>query len=236
MISMGMMAAMGDGFGDNDDDNCSNFSKDSLFDDFDDDLDAENMMIGLSANLACDVGGKAAVLHEGEADEGQIRWVAPKEAGLHNSAAVVAGGGKHWYHETEQADEEPLDDSVLVAFDPNPDLEDDASDAEAGAAPAGATHPAGAEKPFMLPSPSLKAQLVKADSADSLFEDEPLAIGNIDAMVSGNITADAYKDTIEDNPLSIWEAPVEPGIRNSCVITEALSSGKNWDAALPVVE
>mmetsp|Transcript_29455 Transcript_29455/g.95015 ORF Transcript_29455/g.95015 Transcript_29455/m.95015 type:complete len:248 (+) Transcript_29455:99-842(+) len=241
MISMGMLAAIEDDFGDNNVDNCSNFSKDSLFDDFDDDLDAVNMMIGLSENLASDVGGKAAVLHEGEGDEGQIRWTAPKEAGLHNSDVVVAGGGKHWYNEEEAEDEEPLDDSVLVTFDNNINInnaDDDAdrdqsgaaeAEVEAGEAPIDVTNSTRAGKPFVLPAQPLKPQLIKADSADSLFQDEPLPVGNIDAMVSGNIAADAYKDTIEDNPLSVWKAPVEAGTRNSCVITDALSNGKNWD-------
>jgi len=215
-------------------------SNDSLFDDFDDDLDAENMMIGLSANLAAAVGGKAAVLHEGDADEGMITWKPPKEAGLHNSQAVVAGGGKHWYNEEDDDEEEPLDPSVLVTFDNvnvDSDNDEDGGDGQAseeGAAAAGPGGGASVSTGFSVPVVPMKPQLIKADSADSLFEDEPLPVGNIEANVSGNIAEDAYKDTIEDDPLQTWEAPNTYGPQNSIKVSDALEHGTNWDVVDPV--
>merc|ERR1712046_543599 len=53
----------------------------------------------LSANLCAVAGVEERKVHEGEVDEGKIRWEPPTFAGLTNSTAVDAG--THWYKEPQ---------------------------------------------------------------------------------------------------------------------------------------
>ena len=69
--------------------------EEDLWGDLEDDPD-DNVMI--SSNLAALVGTEAKEVHKGEADEGQIRWVAPKFSGLSNSDTVDSKG-THWNHD-----------------------------------------------------------------------------------------------------------------------------------------
>jgi len=200
-------------------------------------------MIGMSENLAAAVGGHAATLHAGEADEGTITWKPPKEAGLHNSNAVGGGEGKHWYHD-EEDEEEPLDPSVLVTMSEKVVFSDDEEDQEAAGAGAAQGAMVQQQQQALLLQQQQAAQLLaqqqaagaaptpaltRTDSTDSLFADEPLPVGHIDGQVSGNLEGDAFKETIEENPLALWDAPNEAGLQNCDKVTDAMQKGVNWD-------
>ena len=62
----------------------------------------------ISSNLASVIGVEEKKVHEGEPDEGQVRWVAPSFAGLSNSDTVDVKGA-HWNKEDK-----------LPAFPPSP--------------------------------------------------------------------------------------------------------------------
>ena len=55
----------------------------------------ETPTVALSANLCAIAGVEEKVVHQGDADEGVVSWVAPNLPGLNNSDAVLKKGG-HW--------------------------------------------------------------------------------------------------------------------------------------------
>ena len=63
-------------------------------------LEDETADLMISANLAQAIGVKEKAVHAGDADEGQVRWVAPSFPGLSNSDTVDTKGG-HWNRDPE---------------------------------------------------------------------------------------------------------------------------------------
>lgn len=85
--------------------------EEDLWGDLEDDPD-DNVMI--SSNLAALVGTEVKEVHKGEADEGQIRWVAPQFSGLSNSDTVDAKGA-HW-NKDEAEVSDAADKSIPVVL------------------------------------------------------------------------------------------------------------------------
>lgn len=213
-------------------------SQDSLFDDFDDDLDAGDLkelpphrskpahspfpapctavilatptrrLQGLSANLAAAVGGNAAVLHEGEADEGEIRWEAPKEAGLHNSSAVTGGAGRHWYHE-EAADERVVEAALVSATEA---LSSGPAASGQAVQPAESLPPTSASALLRPAGEGVPAAPVTPATAELLEDDARLFATNeegVTSNISANLiaAADGKSSLAESSLPGTWQPP-----------------------------